>query len=95
METPQEIAKNMEGGLAGELNDVGPIWPVCSRGVVTGFDTEDGQRIDLGDLELPGGPLTEGYIEAHPEGSDRGGYVPTVFRGEEQAHYDENAGVWV
>ena len=35
-------------------------------------------------------------LEAHPEGSDRGGYVPTAYSVEGQtAYYDENGGGWV
>jgi hypothetical protein len=32
-----------------------------------------------------------GYVEGHPEGSDRGGYVPTLTNG---CYYDEGAGDW-
>lgn len=32
-----------------------------------------------------------GSVEAHPEGSDRGGYVPTLDAG---PHYDEGGGEW-
>lgn len=44
-----------------------------------------------------------GFVEEHPEGSDRGGYVPTVhfYNGDNpygddavDAHYDENFGEW-
>lgn len=42
--------------------------------------------------------ITEAYLEEHPEGSDRGGYVPTVFRytpgAKETAYYMELDGEW-
>jgi hypothetical protein len=40
-------------------------------------------------LELD--PQDLGCVDEHPEGSDRGGYVPTLTNG---CHYDENGGEW-
>jgi len=34
------------------------------------------------------------YLDAHPEGSDRGGYVVYVDNGTESCFFMENAGVW-
>lgn len=36
-------------------------------------------------------PQNLGCVEPHPEGSDRGGYVPTLTDG---THYDEGGGCW-
>jgi hypothetical protein len=42
--------------------------------------------------ELGLDPNDLGCVEEHPEGSDRGGYVPTLNNG---CYYDENGGEWL
>lgn len=59
------------------------VRPVCRKGQVT---LEPLAPDELG--------ITDGYLHEHPEGSDRGGYVPTVFTASGSAYYDENAGEW-
>jgi hypothetical protein len=75
--------------LANVLNRRG-FRPDVSTGRVVALMTEDDEKVDdsvLRILELD--PANLGYLDAHPEGSDRGGYVPFVFRGEESAYWDE------
>ena len=39
-------------------------------------------------------PSEPGYVTDHPEGSDRGGFVPFVYAGKESAFHSENDGEW-
>lgn len=43
-------------------------WPVVSRGQVVELESDEERK------PLPEG--VTGYVDAHPEGADRGGYVP-------------------
>jgi hypothetical protein len=55
-------------------------WPVISKGRVVGLENDEGEK------PLPDGVV--GYVDAHPEGSDRGGYVPFLETdGEQVYHY--------
>jgi hypothetical protein len=65
--------------LAEELNGAN-AQPNCEKGQVT---------VAIGDTQLTG------YVGEHPEGSDRGGYVPTVFRESESSYYDSATGEWL
>ena len=75
--------------------------PSCRKGQVTlvktAYDAESCCWEECGttqeDLDKVG--FLEGYVEGHPEGSDRGGFVPTVYSKTGQtAYHDENAGEW-
>jgi hypothetical protein len=77
--------------------------PVVQKGQVTlaktAYDAESGcydydeSETTQEDLEKVG--FLEGWLEEHPEGSDRGGYVPTVFfKNGQSSYYHENAGEW-
>lgn len=44
------------------------------------------------ELPLPEG--WEGYLDAHPEGSDRGGYLPTVHGPGGSFMFSEHDGEW-
>lgn len=97
---PRYIAKlitedpNGPRDLAEYLN-TNNMMPKCAKGRVSLVKyTEDDEYIPLTTDELRSIDFTEGYIEAHPEGVDRGGYVPTVHTANECAYYDENAGEW-
>lgn len=70
--------------LRDELNKL-EAWPEPNKGKVN-LEDQDGKP-----LEVEG----EGWLDAHPEGSDRGGYVPYWVRGEERAYYDETGGEWL
>ena len=67
--------------LHDELNELNAE-PKTNKGEVT-LEDQDGNP-----LEVEG----KGYVDEHPEGSDRGGYVPYWERGEEQAFYEEEDG---
>ena len=77
------------------------LLPTCRKGQVTLVRTEydaesccwEETQTSQEDLDKVG--FLEGYVEEHPEGSDRGGFVPTVYSKDGQtAYHDENAGVW-
>lgn len=77
----------MNEELCQKLNDLGAT-PVVDSGVLTGLEVPavgGGKRLltrlELRELKLdaPGSAL--GCVDAHPEGSDRGGYVPTLNAG--------------
>lgn len=72
--------------LAEELNRL-EAWPDVNRGKVTLQDQDGNPLIP----EVEG----EGYVDPHPEGSDRGGYVPYWERNGAQVYYDENGEGWV
>lgn len=82
-----------------ELLNENELVPSCKRGkvtlqVVSPEDEDAYVKASAEVLERVG--FKSGYVEAHPEGSDRGGYVPTVYsRDEEVAYYDENGDGWL
>lgn len=64
-------------------------WPRVNKGVVTLIrEDETGKEIEV---PLPDGSTA--YVDDHPEGSDRGGYVPFVEINGIQACYD-SSGEW-
>jgi hypothetical protein len=73
------------------LNYLEDTYPTTEKGRVTGLS-----RYHSGVLEevpLPAG--AEGYVDAHPEGSDRGGYVPWLeVPGASPVFYYEPEGEW-
>ena len=93
---PKYIAKlinedpNGPSDLAEYLNS-NEIMPDCAKGQVYLMNDK---YVPLTDDELKSMGFVEGYVEAHPEGADRGGYVPTVHTANECAYFDENAGEW-
>ena len=70
--------------LSDKLNELDVV-PDCNGGKVTlALTEEQWDYLGLSDGEV-------GSVEPHPEGSDRGGYVPTLDAG---PHYDEGGGEW-
>lgn len=82
--------------LAEELTSM-ELVPYCERGQVTlvKYDVNSRNYTNVPQEVIDRLGVVEGYIDEHPEGSDRGGYVPTVFAGDDAAYYDENEGEWV
>jgi len=74
------------------LNDAGIVPVPSAQGGEIELETSDGDMATLVPLSDFG--ITEAYVAAHPEGSDRGGYVPTVFSPDGDAFYSETAGEW-
>lgn len=64
--------------------------PVVRKGQVVELENDDGDRISL-QLVVP---EASGYLDAHPEGADRGGYVPMVFLGRQWTYWDSEDGSW-
>jgi hypothetical protein len=66
-------------------------WPVIEKGKVVHLlrnpETENEEIVPL-----PEG--VEGYLEEHPEGADRGGYLPILTSGVAQIEYDSQSGTW-
>jgi hypothetical protein len=80
--------------LAEYLNS-NDIVPECAKGRVSLVRRDDSDEfIPLALEELSSIGFIEDYVEEHPEGSDRGGYVPTIHTSDECAYYDESAGEW-
>lgn len=83
----------------GELLTYWQVGPDVESGKVVGLTTcreilGDQYENQLEDWQyklLKLDPNDLGCVEAHPEGSDRGGYVPTLTNG---CYYDENGGCW-
>lgn len=89
--------------LAETLNGLNCV-PSVDQGNVTlqryaDDDTDYQNPVDLSPMELQSLGFQRAYVDAHPEGSDRGGYVPYVvcLRNNElsKAHYDELGDFWV
>jgi hypothetical protein len=81
--------------FADKLNKL-RCWPEVSGGKVVCLVRDDGDERELLDEEyeyLGLAPDEDDYgcVDAHPEGSDRGGYVPTLRGG---SYYYEPAGEW-
>lgn len=74
--------------LADTLNTKG-VWPKVNRSKVGLWATDDQDQIVEGSHE------GEGYVDPHPEGEDRGGYVVYWECDGEIAHYDEHDGEWL
>jgi len=70
--------------LHDELNKL-EAWLKTNKGKVN-LEDQDGKP-----LEVEG----EGWVDEHPEGSDRGGFVPCWVRGAELAYYDEFGEEWM
>ncbi len=69
--------------LANRLNELG-LEPHCKGGSVTlthgyPYNPAEEETVALG--------IVDGSVEAHPEGADRGGYVPYVYTEDEEAYY--------
>jgi len=86
--------------FAALLNDF-DLLPVCDEGKVSldvHTDLPPGRSPGWEDLHLlleHGVGFEKGYLGEHPEGSDRGGYVPYVVAKDGQtAYYCENEGEW-
>jgi hypothetical protein len=81
--------------LADKLNEL-DVTPDCNGGKVTleRYDRDSNEYVALTEDQLDYLGLSDGEVgsvEPHPEGSDRGGYVPTLDAG---PHYDEGGGEW-
>lgn len=77
------------------------VSPIINRGRVTGLGNPRYNETPLTPEQLQNfgiDPNNIGYVDAHPEGSDRGGYVPFVAvkvgGTEETLMYDEIDGEW-
>ena len=91
-ESPDQVASQMQS-LTSRLN-AAEVHPKVSEGKVVGlfrYGPDNETEIDVPMAEFG---ITDGYIDAHPEGSDRGGYVPFVFADKVSSHYDETGGDW-
>lgn len=62
--------------------------PVCCKGQVSHLTDSETEE----PVPLPEG--VEGYLDDHPEGSDRGGYVPFLYSGLHRIYYYEPDGAW-
>lgn len=88
----QEDAKKKKKNtpLYERLNELG-VTPVVEDGKVTALVDENGEALRVKELEELGlDPENLGSVQPHPEGADRGGYLPEVGG----AQYDENSGEW-
>lgn len=85
----------MDPTFADLLNLKGLV-PRCREGQVTLGSRYDDADVTLFRDDLDKVGFLRGYLEEHPEGSDRGGYVPTVFSKDGQtAYYDETGCCWL
>lgn len=76
------VQPECEGGRVARL--------LTSREVTPNVWSED--ELEDWQYELAGLDSSNlGFVEPHPEGSDRGGYVPTLTNG---CHYDEGGNCW-
>lgn len=77
--------------LNGDGDELKPYIPVLEEGKVVSFikfdDDDDEVPFTLADLDVD-----KGWLDEHPEGADRGGYVPFVFAGEAKAFF--HSGEW-
>jgi hypothetical protein len=82
--------------LVEKLND-GDFFPEVEQGTVLLYkyvDSDfDESRVATSE-ELEELAFERGSVEAHPEGADRGGYVPTVFCGPDIAFYSDTSCEW-
>ena len=82
------VAEVHEVSLVKVLQD---YCPVIDKGQLIALENrEDCEWMHLQEV-LPG---AEGYLEAHPEGADRGGYVPMVFLGKKAVYWDPSDTGW-
>ena len=87
-EEPKKKKKNTP--LPERLNDL-KVSPVVEDGKVTALEDENGEHLRQAELEELGlDPDNLGTVEPHPEGADRGGYLPEVGG----AQYSEVANEW-
>ena len=94
----QAIMGRLQGSLAEKLNAIGAM-PETSQGKVVTLNVMDDSRNETAltdeELNMLGiDPSNIGYIDQHPEGSDRGGNVEWVFAKDTQAYWMENDGKW-
>lgn len=77
------------------LNEL-KVSPTVEDGKVTELVDENNESLRVAELESLGlDPDDLGSIEEHPEGADRGGYLPTVRSADRgDAQYDECDGQW-
>jgi len=79
------------GPLAQKLNADGVYPTSMGKGQVALFkDDDQGNEIDV----TANYPDIELYIDEHPEGADRGGYVPWAEAGSDTAFYYGPDGEW-
>ena len=87
--------------IADVLTGLG-VQPEIAKGQIVQLTSDEG---DLSFDQLAkrfGFLVCEGWLEEHPEGSDRGGYVPTLFFGQSSdelyqgisVYHDENGDGW-
>lgn len=69
---------------------LGPYMPLTHKGKITNLETEDFEMVPLQEVLMG----AEGYVEKHPEGVDRGGYVPMIFWQGKKVYWDVVGGVW-
>lgn len=87
-EEPKKKKKNTP--LHERLNDL-KVSPVVEDGKVTALEDRNGEHLRQAELEELGlDPDDLGTVEPHPEGADRGGYLPEVGG----AQYSEVANEW-
>ncbi len=87
-EEPKKKKKNTP--LPERLNDL-KVTPVVEDGKVTALEDENGEHLRQAELEELGlDPDNLGTVEPHPEGADRGGYLPDVGG----AQFSEVANEW-
>ena len=72
--------------LADELNQRELTPGTVIEGKVYGFFDSDDNDLEFEESKTG---VTHGYLDEHPEGADRGGYCPWVFRDEESAFWHE------
>jgi uracil phosphoribosyltransferase len=67
------------------------VCPAVSKGVVTLMREKETEQEEV--VPLPDG--AKAYVDSHPEGSDRGGYVPYVeLASGVSVYYYEGDGEW-
>jgi len=85
--TSKELVKKLNG----DGDEIKPYIPVMREGQVVSFfqcnDADEEVPFTLADLGVD-----KGWLDEHPEGEDRGGYVPFVFAGEAKAFF--HSGEW-
>jgi hypothetical protein len=69
----------------------GKAWPVIEKGKIVHLVREP-ETPETEIVPLPEG--VEGYLDEHPEGADRGGYLPTLKSGNAEIQYDDQTGIW-
>jgi len=74
------------------LNDAGVYPMVCEGEVTLVKEDDEGNEVEVALSEFN---IIKGYVDEHPEGSDRGGFVPWVRLNDDvEAYHMENDGCW-